>query len=244
MGILDTVFLILLILAALWGFIKGFGKGTVRALANYAGLACGYFFGCAIADAILQGEMNSNPFYNLYLQNLPSTEAFTTSLAGISPTQKTALMSTALSELNIPSLFHGIFTTRALSLEGDVASALASSFTALTITALCFVVLYLVAYIIVKAVLGKITETIFGEDGKSFLGRVAGLVKKVVSVSGMILSLFVVVLLVNNLLIRSGNTTLNDFFVSDLHLNDGNYVSLSRIFYNTAGSFMNWVQSI
>lgn len=244
MGIVDTIILILLVLAALWGFIRGFGKGTVRTLANYAGLASGYFFGSTISEAIMTMDINSNPFYNLYLQNLPQTENFTKSLAGLSSTEQTALMSNGLSELNVPSIFHGLFTTRAVVLDLDVSSALASSFTALTIAAICFIALYLVAFFLVKLLLGKVVEMAFGENGKSFLGRIAGMIKKVVTSSFSIIGIFFVIVLINNLLIRAGNNTLNDFFVTDLHLDDGSYVSLGRIFYNTVGSLSNWIQNI
>ena len=241
MGILDLVCIILLVVAALWGFIRGFRKGTIRTLAFYAGIAAGYFLGETLAKAFMNMPIENNVFYNLYLPKLPDSEAFMTNINGLSYEAQRSAISAGLTELHFPKFFQGFLITRASVLDGNVQQAVCSSFTYVTILALCFLALFLVAYFFVRLILGKVTEVAFGEDGKGFLGRIAGLIRQVVVMSMFIIGGMMVMVLVSNLMLRFDKTTISDFLSEDLQLTDGSYFSLGRIFYNTASQIMSWV---
>lgn len=242
-SILDIICIVLLVAALIIGLFKGFGKGTVRSIANYSGLALAYFAGVPLSRQII-GNTNgigNNFIFDLYFKALPTTDSFSKSLAGLDAIAKTDAMSEALGEIKIPTFFRGFFTSRALILDGSVGQALASSFTFLTITAICFIILYLVAVVLVKVILGKITGMVFGENGKNLLGRVAGMIKYLVKAGFTILVLFAIVILVNQFMIKADNTALNDWLVNDLKLSDGGAFSIGRLFYNTTNSILNWI---
>lgn len=241
-SLIDVICIVLLVLALIIGFITGFPKGTVKSIANYSGLALAYFAGVPVARAIVPtNSISSNFIFDLYYKALPTTDAFTVNIAGMSQIEQVNSMSKALTEMKFPTFFHGFFTSRALVLDGTVSQALASSFTFLTITALCFILLYLVAYILVKAILGKITGLVFGENGKNLLGRLAGMIKCLVSIGFTVLVCMAILITVNQLMINSGNTVLNDWLVEDLRLSDGSTFSIGRLFYNSANSILNWI---
>ena len=242
-SVIDIICFILLALALILGLIKGFGKGTVRSIANYSGLALAYFAGVPLSRQIIGNTkgIGNNFIFDLYFKSLPTTECFTKSLNGLDAIEKTDAMSAALGEIHIPTFFRGFFTSRALILDGSVGQALASSFTFLTITAICFLLLSLIAFILVKTILGKITGFVFGENGKNLLGRIAGMIKALVKTGFMILVVFAIIILINQFMIKADNTVLNDWLVNDLNLSDGSTFSIGRLFYNSANSVLNWI---
>lgn len=241
-SIIDIVAIGVLAIALLIGLIKGFGKGTVKTIASYCGLALAYFAGSPTANGIINLTGVSNNFiFDLYFQNLPTTDAFTQSMSSMSALEKTDAMSRAMSELKIPTFFQGFFTNRAMVLDSTVGEALASSFTFFTITAFSFLILYLLAYILVRVILGKISSAVFGEDGKNALGRIAGMIKHVVKGAILLIGVILVLVFIDQMMIKAGNTALNDWIVEDLRLTDGDSISLGRILYNTASSLLNWI---
>ena len=241
-SIINIGSIIILSIAAIFGFILGFGKGTVKKVANYAGIALGYFAGIPLSQKLISLRGIENVFlFDLYYKNIPTTELFTKSLSNLTFTEKTEAMSSALSEMNFPKFTQGLFTSHALLLDNSVAEALASSFTYLTVIAIAFVLLYLIAYILVRVILGKISGAVFGENGKNFLGRIAGIIKRVFNAGLTLITIMAIIIFVNQLMLKNGNTTLNDWLAEDLRLSDGSYFSLGRLIYNTTGSILNWI---
>lgn len=241
-SIIDIVAIAVLAIALIIGLLKGFGKGTVKTIASYCGLGLAYFAGSPTANGIINMTGVSNNFiFDLYFQNLPTSDAFTQNMSSMSALEKTDAMAKAMTELKIPTFFQGFFTNRAMVLDSTVGEALASSFTFFTITALSFVILYLLAYILVRVILGKISNAVFGEDGKNALGRIAGMIKHVVKGAFLLIGVMSVIVFIDQMMIKSGNTSLNDWIVEDLRLTDGNSISLGRILYNTASSLLNWI---
>lgn len=241
-SLINIISLILLALALIWGFIKGFGKGTVKAIANYAGLALAYFGGIPLGQKLISLRGIENHFiFDLYYKNLPTTDVFSLNMSSLTVQEKNQVMSKALSEMKFPTFTQGIFTSHALILDSSVAEALASSFTFLTVLAICFILLYLFAYILVRIILGKISGLVFGENGKNFLGRIAGMVKYIFKTGLTLLTIMAVIIFINQMMLKNSNTSLNDWLVEDLKLSDGNYFSIGRLIYNTAGSLLNWI---
>lgn len=243
LGFLDYAVIILLALALIWGFIRGFGKGTVKSLATYAGLACGYFVGVPVGRGLMNTTLGNEVLVSFYQGFLPSDGVFATpaSLAEFSSAEQTAYLSEGLTQLSFPTFFQGMFISKVTLTDGTVARALASSFAFYTLLAICCIVFFLIAYVLVRIIFGKISEVLFGEDGRNMLGRLAGGVKKVVTMGFTICALMVVMVLIDQLMLKAGNETLHTFLDTDLKLNDGSSFSIARMFYNTASALLNWI---
>jgi len=249
MSTLTIVISILLILFGLFGFLKGFGKGTAKSLASEAGLAAGYFFGVPVARLLMNTGMGKSWLTGLYLGTIPSIDPFTKALetgsdSGSLQAANKALLSEGLSTLGIPKFFQGMFLSHVVSYEADVRLALASSFAYWTLIAFFFLLFYLVVTLVLGKILSKAEGLVFGEDGKNFLGRLGGLVKGVLKGSGLILVLLVLLSLVNQLLMNAGNTVLNRWLVDDLAIEDGSKLSLGKFFYQTAEGLIGWVSTL
>ncbi|MFA6861078.1 MAG: hypothetical protein WCR56_01680 [Bacilli bacterium] len=243
MGTIDIVILILLILAFLWGFIKGFGKHGVGRFAFLGGCLVGYFGGVPLARVVMSTSFGMDTLTSFYASKLPTTTSFTTVLTTDMTSDATqSLMSTALTELKFPTFFQSMFITRATVLDKTVSSALGSSFAFWTLIGFFVLLFFLLTFFIIKAICSKKDgTTIFGENGKGFLGRIAGSVSKIVIMGIIIFALMLVIVLIDQLTYSKGITNVHDWLTSDLKLNDSSTFSIGRLFYNSAASFMNWI---
>jgi|LAHS01.1.fsa_nt_gb hypothetical protein len=242
LGVIDYIVLILLIVGALVGFIRGFGKNTVRNLAFDSGLALGYFVGIPLSRNLVNiGSLYDHPLFKGYVSLIPESSTFQVSLKGLDAIDQSADMAAGLTEMHFPKFFQGIFISQAILLTSTVGDALASSFTFLTLSAICFVVLFLVTYLVLRIILGKLNDLLFGEDGRNVLGRIAGAIRGMVDVGFAALVLLALLVLVDQLMVRNGNTALHALLESDLKLSDGSYFSIGRLFYNTASSLLAWI---
>lgn len=207
------------------------------------GCLAGYFIGVPVAHALMNTRLGYDFLTPAIQGKLPDSSAFQTSLAGLDTSAQQSAMSAALKELSIPVFFHGMFTARAIRLDSTVSLALASSFAFWILIAVFFLLFFLVGFILTKAILGKHgdREEIFGDDGKAFLGRVAGMLRSLLTVSFIIFGLMMVIVLISQLMISAGNTSFQEWLSKDLRLTASNSFSIGRIFYNSASSFLEWI---
>lgn len=180
---------------------------------------------------------------NGYVSLLPKTEAFTASIAGSDLATRNSQMSTALEEIHIFKIFHSFFTNRATDYTNTVSDALASSFASWTILLIVYVVIFLVVFFLVKIILSPLWKdgSLFGEKGKSFLGRLFGCIRMVFKATMCILFVMAVLSLVSSLMAKFDNPKLLDWINSDLNISDSNSFSIGKMFYNTASYFFEWI---
>lgn len=241
-GVIDLIIVIFLCLGAVLGFIKGFKKSHLTSFASSCGFLVCYLLGGPIARAIANTDVVSYNLEEAYSSILPSTDTFT-ALVSTDLETRQSQFAAGLTEMNFPTIFQGIFITRVTDISGDVSHALASSFAYLTVIAITYLVLYLLTFFLVKGLLSPLWNegSLFGENGKTIPGRICGLIRGVASSAYTLLVLFLVLILINNLMVKAGNTSLNDWLVDDLPLEDPSLFSLGRLFYNTAQSFWGWI---
>lgn len=240
MSILDIVIFALLGLAFILGLIKGFGNKGINSVANAAGILLAYFAGIPVARALMNTTLGYSTLTGFYESKLPTTGVFTETLSTDLFTRNSQL-SSGLSALHIPSFFQGIFVNRVTVPTDNVSKALSSSFAFLTLIAIFFILFYLVGFLLIKLILGKIRDTVFGEGGKSFIGRLSEGLVDIVRMSLFIFVVFFLLLLVDNLMVKNGNNTLDNFFIDQLKLSDSSSFGVGRIFYNAADSFLKWI---
>ncbi len=243
MSVIDIVILILLLLSALFGFIKGFGKSSMRRFAFLFALFASYFIGIPIARGLMATPIGGEWLSGLYLGSIPSDGVFSESLDGLSSQAQYDLLSEGFAQMHFPAFFRGFFISGAFDVSLDVKTAIASSFSYYTLILILFVLFLILFTIILNLLFKIIAEPILGEDGKGIVGRILGMVKRVFFTSLQLLLLMAVIVFVDQLLIRADNFVLHDWLFNDLGLGKGSF-SLGRLFYDTANSLLGWISQM
>lgn len=241
-SVIDIVILIVLGLSLIWGFISGFSKKRLSSFASQCGIIVAYFAGGPLVSLLGKTDLL------VYLQKgfasvLPSSDAFNATIAS-DVTTRNNQMSTALSEIHIVKVFQSIFTSNATDFTNDVKDAIASSFSNWILIVAVYLVLFLAIFFLVKILLTPLWKdnSLFGEKGKSFFGRICGMVRMVFKSTLMILIVMVILSLVSSLCAKYGNTTLQDWINNDLNMTDTSF-SIGKLFYNTSNSIFGWIST-
>lgn len=242
MSIIDIVLLVILVLAALSGFIKGFGKSSLKIFAFLFALAAAYFFGIPLARGLM-GTAAGSGLTGLYLKNVPDTGIFVSSLVGVESDVQQALLSQGFAEMHFPAFFRGFFISGVFDMTADVRTAVASSFSYYTLVLIFFFVFLILFSVLLHLLFKIIAEPILGEDGKGIVGRLLGLVKHVFFAGLDILIVMAVLVFIDQLLMRADIMGLHDWLAGQLGLGTSNF-SLGRLFYDTAYAFLGWITQI
>ena len=241
----DIAILILVILYAFFGFLKGFKKKHLSSFASEAGMVAAYYFGGPLSRGLMNTDFGGYWMEERYASLLPASSPFTDALPSDLAARETSL-SDALSQLGFPKFFQGIFLNRVTDTSNDISHALASSFSYFTILVISYVILFLIVFIVLMAIFSPLWKdgSLFGEDGKSGLGRFAGVLYYSFKGFITIFTLMLVITFLDTLMVKYGNNALHDVLVVQCHLEDPNSFSLGRFFYNTAVSFVEWMKLI
>ena len=252
MGIIDIVCIAVIVLFGLIGLVKGFSKGSIRSLASLCGTAVAYFAGVPATFGMMKTGLGTS-LNNFYVGKLPSTATFTQALAsatlnpdmsaGDIATANSGYLASGLSEVHIVKIFQGLFITHVQDFSSDVQHALASSFGYWTMLAAVIVILFLLVFFLAYFLLKKAGDVAFGEDGKSGLGRIAGLIKGLLQAALYLIVAMIIIVFVNQLMVKGGNNALATWLTNDLKLSDSN-MSIGKLLYNTAGSLLNWISTV
>lgn len=240
-SIIDTAIYVILGAAIVFGFIFGFKKKRLTSFAFQCGFTVAYFVGGPLSSLLSKTDL-SHLIQNAYFNALPATEAFTTTVS-MDVAERNAQLSTALNEINFPGFFQGFFINRVTDTTTTVGNALASSFAYLSIIGAVYILVFLVVFILIRALLSPLWKegSLFGEEGKSFVGRLAGIIRMVVKATIFIFIVLIIMTLVSNLLVRSGNLYLYNWIHADLHYEVADGFSIGRLFYNTVDSLLGWI---
>lgn len=242
MGIVDIVILVFLILAVLIGFFKGFKRKHLYSFASTLGCAVGYLCGIPLARSLRGTSFGNITLTNAYRKTRPESGIFAESVS-LSQSERAEQLHTALSEIKVPSFFQGFAINHVMDLSGSVSKALASSFSYRTLILGCFILLFLLVRLI-AFLLRPLWNGLFGENGTSIIGRLFGRIYSLAKMSIFLLGARRIRALINQLRIRFGATSRNDFLVSDLKLDNNDAFSIGKLFYDTANSFRQWISLI
>jgi hypothetical protein len=243
-GTLDYIILGILALAFLVGFCLGYGKHGPKRLCFIAAFLAAYFFGTMIADALMRTRLGYDMMVNAFVGVFPNDAAFQASLSGISSSAQQALMGKALSEINVPVFFQSFVTTRATMMDTTVRVALASGISFWILAGIFFVVLFVLVFIVLDRIFsgnGKDRVGLFGENGTSLFGRLAGGVHWVMKGTILLFLLMLVVVFISQMMASRGLPVLQDYLEKVLDLENGNSYSPAQLFYNTAATLLNWI---
>ena len=236
----NLICLIIVSVFALFGFAKGFKQKTIRTAAFFSGLIVAYFVGVPLSNAIMYTPFGNETVTGWFLRNIEETDAMIQHLS-TDLSQQSLELSTGLSELKIPTIFHGFFISRVYNSSSNVRDAIATSFASSSFLALFSFIFFTATFIIVKVVLKKTTATIFSENGNNFAGRVFGAIRGFVYASILIIGVMFIMVLVNQVMLRNGFDVFNNFLNEQLGLNDGTRYSLGKMYYNTSAALLNWI---
>lgn len=242
LSIIDLVVIIILVLGVIFGFFSGFSKKRLSTFASECGFIVAYFVGGPASHGLsLTGltSMITNGYNSLF----PTTEAFTTAIEVEDIAIRKTQLSTAMSELHIPSFFQSFFLTRVTDTSSSVGIGLASSFSYFTILISTYIILFLLTFILIRVLLSPLWKegSVFGENGKTLVGRIFGIVRMVVKATMFIFTIMIILVLVSNLMAKFGNTFLLEWIETDLKMSDASGFSLGRLFYNTVESLFGWI---
>lgn len=240
MSVLDIVLLVLLVLSAVFGLIKGFGKSSLKRFGFLAAIAASYFIGIPAARGLMQTGLGNDWLVGLYENTIPQTGIFLENVGNVGSIAQQTMLSDALGELGFPAFFRGFFLSGCCLMDGDVSRALASSFAYYTLIAVLFVLFLIVFNVVLHFLFKLIAEPILGENGKGVVGRLLGMVKRVLQTSLILIVLMMVVVFVDELLLNAGVYGMHDWLFDDLGLGNGGF-SLARILYDTAHALLGWI---
>ena len=240
MSIIDIVILVIIALGLIIGLIKGFPMKKL----NFALLmisAGGAYMACGpLGRYLMDTPFGYETIQGMYFNLLPTTSSFT----DVVSTDEAVMLSqykVALTELKIPGFFQGMFTSRVLDNTGDVATALASSFAFLTLVASCFILVFLLAFLLLRVILNPLWKIIFGKEGKDFLGRLFGLFLGGSKAIFIVLVIFALVSLVDQISLKLGNDMIHTWINDQLKLDDSSIFTVGKYFYQTASSLLGWI---
>ena len=243
MSTINIVFLVIVYLFVIAGFIKGFKQKTVRSAAFLSGVALAYFVGVPLSNVLMYTPFCNETITGLFLRNIVDEGIFAQKLS-TDLTEQTAQLSNGLSELKIPTIFHGLFISRVYYSAGSVRDALSTSFASTAILGTLFILFFIAGFVIVKIILKKTTGVLFSEDGNNLAGRIFGGIRGFLYASIILVGVMFVAVLVNQVLLRYGLLKFNNMLDSQLGLSDGAKFSLGKMYYNTAAALLNWISLI
>lgn len=242
MSIIDLIITIVLVASVALGFFVGFKKKNLGAFASECAFLAAYLAGAPLVALIEKTNLGSL-IQSGYAGLLPKSEAFTMSIASTDLTLRNTQMGNALGEIHIIKIFQGIFTSHATDFTGSVGDALASSFASWTLIGVTYLLLAVGVYILVYAILSPLWSDrgLFGENGKSLVGRICGIIRMLFKSCIFIISVMMVMSLVSSLMVKFDNTALQDWLDVQLNLSDGNAFSIGKMFYKTASGIFDWI---
>ena len=236
----NIICLVIVSIFSIFGFAKGFKQKTIRTAAFLGGILVAYFVGVPLSNALMHTPFGNETVTGWYLKNI---EEATVMLEKLSTdlSKQSLQISTGLSELKIPTIFHGFFISRVYNSSSNVRDAIATSFASSTILGVFFILFFISTFIIIKLVLKKTTAVIFSENGNNFVGRIFGALRGFVYASLLIISIMFIMVLINQIMLRNGFQGFNNFLNDQLGLNDGTRYSLGKMYYNSAAALLNWI---
>lgn len=242
MSIIDLVITILLVAGVVFGFFAGFSKKRLGTFASECAFLVAYLAGAPLV-ALLEKTNLGSLIQSGYVNILPKSEAFVTSISSTDLTLRNTQMSTALSEIHIFKIFQGIFTSHATDFTGTAGDALASSFASWTLIGVTYLVLAIAVYVLIRVIFSPLWSNngLFGENGRSLVGRICGIVRMLFKTCILIIAVMMVLSLVSSLMVKFDNTALQDWLDVQLKLSDGDAFSIGKMFYKTASGIFDWI---
>ncbi|MDY5970516.1 MAG: hypothetical protein SPI99_02310 [Candidatus Enterosoma sp.] len=237
MSYINIVIYVLLGLSVLIGFIRGFKMKRIHTFLFLVAGFCGYMVGLPLARGLMDTALGSSLLQNAYLSILPESPLMASAY-------DSSFVKDALTEVGIPNFFQGIFSGKIVDGTSSMANAIASSFANVTITYACVLLIFFIVFFVLRFALKPFWDGLFGEEGKSFLGRVFGIVIQAAKTTFSVLVLLAVLSLINEFLVKASITGLNDFLVKDLALDNPEAFSIGKFFYNTSSALLTWISTL
>lgn len=240
-SVIDLVILIVLALGLVWGFLRGFPKKRLDAFASQMGSVVAYFAGGPLCSLLSKTNLTTY-IQNGFVNVLPSSEAFDALIDTSDITIRNNQLSKALSEIHIFKIFQSFFVSHTTDFTNTVKDAIASSFANIILVFAIYLLLFFLTFFIIKLIFSPLwnENSLFGENGKNFLGRVFGGLRMVFKSAVTILCVLIILNLVASLCEKFSNPTLSEWIDKDLNLSDPSF-SIGKLFYKTASSFFGWI---
>lgn len=239
----DGILLFLLIFGFIIGFLRGF-KHSLNKLILLGALLIAIYIGIPIGMAIMKTELGQITLTNAYASSLPNTDTFLANVDGVEVVERNNLIMAGYTELKFPKFFAGFFLSKVMVTTSTVKVAIASSFAYYTIVGISFLLFFILAIVLLNVIFKLILQIFqMGEDGKSPLGRFAGGLVGIVKASAIFYGIMFIIVMINQIMMKNGGYSLNNYLVQDLNLNDASSFSLARLFYNYTLPLLNWISA-
>jgi uncharacterized membrane protein required for colicin V production len=231
-GLIDGALIISILLAAVFGFRKGFIK-QVLAFGAFAGAIAISFFTAVYARGLI---LSYTPVYGLIFSAFQNSVFIGNPLFDLvidtSNPSVLALLTDGLTQLGLPSFIASPLAGMLVSYNGTLGFAFSSVAADLSLTVIAYVVVFLLAWLILAIIakqLGKLSDL---EGAFKFinglLGLVLGLVKVAINISFIFAALVPLSLFI---------PPVNSFLVTDLALN-APYFSIGKYLYQFLFAFI------
>ncbi len=240
MDIVSIIILALIGLGLIIGIIRGFPTKKLSFWIFMGSLGLGYIGGVPLARYLMDIPLIYDNLQHAYLQLIPSQAPFSDALSSEEATRIEQIKA-GLTELKIPGFLQGVFSGKVLDISGAVGEAIASSFTYLTVIAVCFLLIVILVNLLCHLILKLVGKAILGEKGKSFFGRIFGCLLGGSKAIFLILLIMIITSLVNELMVKFGYTVLQDWLNQQLFLDQADTFSIGKFFYQTSSSLLYWI---
>lgn len=243
MSIIDIIIIVLLLIFVIIGFFKGFTMKRINWFLILSSIVLGVLLGIPLARLVMNTNVGNSWLQTIMYDSLPESEIFMQNFSN-ETTVATDQLHSALTELKIPTFFHTLFIDQVLEYSLNVRAALASSFAYLTSIAFLVILITIVFFILLFAIIKPVWRTIFGENGKNVLGRIAGILIGVIKASAVLIVIFSIVNLVDTLMQTFNNNFIHDWLTKQLYLDNPGSFSIGKLFYHITSWLWGWITSI
>lgn len=242
-SVIDIAIAALLLLCGLIGLIRGFKMKRINFFLFATSLFIGFVAGVPLGRVIMNTSFGYDTIQNAYVSIIPNSDIMSEKMSGMSD-QAILQIENGLAELKIPSFFNGLFTSNVLDMTVDVKNALASSFAFLSISAVLVFLIWLIIFILLRCLIKPVWKTLFGEKGKSFMGRLAGLFSGLVKATIIIMICMSILSFVDEMMLKFDNDIVDRWLTHQLSLNDNEQFNIGKFFYNSTSWFFSWISSL
>lgn len=236
MQIFDYVILIILIIGALFGFIRGAKHRFIKLGSFVFSIVIAYLCYALLANLILtKTDMGFN-YASSWGQKIIDSASGDKQNTLITPFSEVSndysLLKDAYNSVGIISFFAPFFVSKIFITNSNIATAIASSFVSSIAYAISFVLIFIISYILIRIILNLLLNG--KEDGSiGFIDRVLGLIWGLFNSS-----VFIIIIMLIMVGISQVVPDFNSYLQTQVGFNS-NSVSISRVFYNLAWTIIN-----
>ena len=237
---ISIIYIVIALIAIIAGFFRGLSKVLVRLIKSVVSLVLTVLFSAPVAR-LINATFIGDKWSSGIATSLAGNAAFQVT---VTEANKQEAITTALNQLNIPTILNNpilkVFENTTIESETTLAKLFGSLLAYYIILVFVFIIIFIISYLIAKLfekLFNKLLDYSFIKAIDKVGGLLLGAVVGFIIISAVSLGISAIV---------SAGGNLANFFVTQMHLDEPDVVSISKYFYdqNFLISIIAWLVSI